>query len=228
MPALGHTVTIGAVDAAKTVLSMPEFRRAFGNVPIREDNAAAIPFDWWAAAAVDLVPLPGLTIAVDINRSPPGWSIAVAWPTDTGFHTDLVAYGAGMDLDEIPYRVRDLAERFGPAGIGLDPMGPAAALIPDFQALSRDRAIPLTLFNRAQRARADVSLFDLLRAGTLTHGSMPALDTAVEGAHSAERSGIWRFSRASSYVDISPLLAVSMAVWISKEAETLAPVFEIY
>lgn len=228
MPALGHTVSVASVDAARAVMSLPEFRRAFGNISIREDNRAAIPPEWWRDCVADLVPEIGLCLAVDVNRSPPGWAISAAWPTEQGYHGDLVEHGYGLELTPIPGRIRELVERFQPAAIGLDPIGPAGALLPDFESIARDHAVPLRTFNGRDRARADVMLFDQLRDGTFSHSHSIPLETAVEGAHAGERGDLWFFSRPNSFVDISPLLAVSMATWLARETETLAPVFEIY
>lgn len=228
MPALGHTTSIASINQAKDSLSLPEFRRAFGNIAITEGEAAAIPYEWWTAHYADLVPDVGLTIAVDVNRSPAGWSIATAWPEGDGYHADLVRHGVGLELRGIPDVVRDLVERFRPRALGLDPVGPAGALLPDFQAIADQYGVPLRTFSGRDRAKADVYLFDLLRDGKHSHGRSIPLDTAVEGAHAGEAAGNWFYSRPNSYVDISPLLAVSMATWLAYETETLAPVYAIY
>lgn len=241
MPALGHTASIESIAAAQSVMSLPEFRRAFGNIAILEDNAAAIPEAWWRwGHTTEEVPPVGLSLAVDVNRTPPGWSIAAAWPTSEGFHGDLVEHGIGLELSPIPAKLRELVARFRPAEICLDPTGPAGALVPDIQSIADDYVIPLRTFNGAQRARADVWLFDLLRgsteehteeadatAPTFTHSPMIPLDQAAEAARAEEKGAAWFFSRATSYVDLSPLLAVSMAVWSARECEVLAPVYLI-
>jgi hypothetical protein len=228
MPALGITTSTEAIEAAKSVLSLPEFRRAFGNRAIVEDNAAAIPGSWWAwGQTTEEVPPVGLSLAVDVNRSPPGWSIAAAWSTENGFHTDLVEHGIGLELSPIPARVRDLTTRFRPVELCIDPLGPAGALVPDLQAIAQDFAIPLRTFNGRERAAADVWLFELLRDERLTHSPMLALDSAADAARAAEKGGSWFFDRHTSYADLSPLLAASMAVWSAREAEALAPVYFI-
>jgi hypothetical protein len=124
--------------------------------------------------------------------------------------------------------VEDLIRRFHPVAIGLDPAGPGGALLPDFQALADQYRIPLELFGGGDRARADVHTFELLAAGQLTHSSMMALDSAVEGARAEEKGNAWFFSRPSSYVDISPLLAVSMSLWCAYRYDRLAPVVNIF
>lgn len=228
MPALGHTTTVDSIRAAKTVLSLPEFTRAFGNLPRMGDRAKAIPWEWWQTAEADLPPEVGLCLAVDVNRSPAGWSIAAAYPTPDGYHADLIEHSTGLELTPIPHRMRDLIQRFRPAAIGLDPFGPAGALTPDFEALARDYGVELHTFNGRQRAAADVYLFDLLRDHKHTHSRSIPLDTAVEGAHADSKGDTWFFSRPNSYVDLSPLLAVSMATWLAYATETLAPVVSIY
>jgi hypothetical protein len=228
MPALGHTTTVASIRAAKSVMSLPEFRRAFGNIATTEANAAAVPYEWWQRSVESPIPEQGLSIAVDVNRPYPGWSIATAWTTDTGYHVDLVAYGQGLELSAIPGKVRDLAERFRASSIGLDAAGPAGSLLPQFQDLAEWVGAPLKLFNGRDRARADVHLLELLRDSRLTHSTSGPLDDAVHEARAGEKGDAWFFSRAETRVDVSPLLASSMAVWCAHEFETLAPVVAIY
>ena len=103
-----------------------------------------------------------MSIGVDVNRNPPGWSIAAAWPTDGGYHVDLVEHGATLELSRIPRKVEDLVLRFNPSAVGLDAAGPGGALLPDFQALTQNYGVPLELFGGGDRARADVHMFELL------------------------------------------------------------------
>jgi hypothetical protein len=232
MPALGEgkppRVTVASIAAAIDRLSLPEARRAFGNIAIMESNAAAIPWEWWAISSAAPRPEAGLSLAVDVNRTPPGWSIASSWPSTDGYHADLVEHGVGLELSQIPARMDQLIRQFRPASIGLDPAGPAGSLLPDFEALASRYGIELEIFGGRDRARADVHLFELLRDGRLTHSSMMVLDAAVEGARADQKGEVWFFSRPSSYVDISPLCAVSMAVWCAYRHEKLAPVVAIY
>lgn len=228
MPALDRTTSVESIEAAKAVMSLPEFKRAFGNVPVVEATARAIPVDWWEwGKTADEVPVLGLSLAVDVNRNPPGWSIAASWPTAIGFHGDLVEHGIGLELSQIPHKVRDLTARFRPVEICIDPAGPAGALVPDLQAIADDYTLELRTFNGRQRAAADVWLFELIRDERFTHSPMIALDTAADNARAAQKHEVWFFDRSSSYVDLSPLLAVSMAVWSARENEALAPVYLI-
>jgi hypothetical protein len=70
-------------------------------------------------------------------------------------------------------------------------------------------------------ARACGTFVDLLGAGRLAHRSQAVLDDAVHGAARRPLGDAWLWSRARSSVDISPLVAVTLASWA---AHTKTPV----
>jgi hypothetical protein len=83
--------------------------------------------------------------------------------------------------------------------------------------------VPLRKFTLRDRALGDQWFYEALRDGKITHSSLPALEAAVEGAVTTQVSDLWRFDRKKSLVDVSPLVACSMAVYAAQELEVLAP-----
>ncbi len=75
---------------------------------------------------------------------------------------------------------------------------------------------------------ADQWLHNGLRDGSITHGHLGALEEAVEGAVTRSVGDLWRFDRMRSLVDVSPLIACSMAGFTGYEAELLAPQVAIF
>jgi hypothetical protein len=65
----------------------------------------------------------------------------------------------------------------------------------------------------SDHARACGTFVDLLAAGRIAHRSQAVLDVAVLGAARRPLGDAWLWSRARSNVDISPLVAVTLAAW---------------
>jgi len=91
---------------------------------------------------------------------------------------------------------------------------PAGALIPDLEAAGIEVLKPST----ADEAQACGAFVDAAAPAegepTLRHLGQPVLDAAVKGAAKVQLGdGAWRWSRRTSTVDISPLVAVTLAAW---------------
>jgi hypothetical protein len=73
-------------------------------------------------------------------------------------------------------------------------------------------------------------IFDAVTNRQVRHSSQPDLDAAVAGAAVRKLGDAWAWSRSSSTVDISPLVAVTLALWGAtvlerEEPESSGPVF---
>ena len=78
--------------------------------------------------------------------------------------------------------------------------------------LTRAR-VAVTPVGATDHARACGTFLDRLTAGTLTHRGQPVLDDAVAGAARRPLGDGWLWARRLSTVDISPLVAVTLAAW---------------
>ena len=155
-----------------------------------------------------------------MNTDPRGASIALAYPTiDGGWHVDLVAYESGESSLWIADEMERLTKSLGPVAIGTAGGGPARAIMPRVKAFADARLIPFRSMTMQDLGAASGLFYDGLRTGTLSHGDSPALDTAVNGARTKDSSALWRFDRDASRVDVSPLIAASVAVFIGTEAQ---------
>jgi hypothetical protein len=65
----------------------------------------------------------------------------------------------------------------------------------------------------ADHARGCGLFVDRLTAGTVTHRAQAVLDDAIAGAARRPLGDAWLWSRRHSAVDISPLVAVTLAAW---------------
>ena len=86
------------------------------------------------------------------------------------------------------------------------------ALLPEFEA----RGVSVTTVNAAEHAQACGALVDAIEGGTVKHLGQPGLDAAVRGASKRTLGDAWAWSRRSSTMDISPLVACTLALWASE------------
>ena len=64
-----------------------------------------------------------------------------------------------------------------------------------------------------EAGQAARQLFDAVAERTLRYVPRPALDAAVAGARQRTLGDAWAWSRRAVSVDISPLVAVTLAAW---------------
>jgi hypothetical protein len=227
MPALGLLTSERKIRGQMSQLDAGKFRRAYGNLPTMTEGEA-IPREWWEAQTGSLsVPL-GVTVAVDATSR--GASVAVAFPDGVGgWHGDPWEWREDASADWTLGVVEGLG-KYRPVQVVYDPAslaGPAAA---GLQVLADSWGVPLVKVTLRQRALADQWLFEGLREGTVSHSSLPALEAAVSGAVTSTvgEGELWRFDRRRSLVDVSPLVALSMALYAAHEEDALAPQVAIY
>lgn len=230
MPALGHTVDSATIIDQMDKLDAGKFRRAYGNIPTAT-SGEAIPLDWWNAQKADH-PIPrGVTIAADATRK--GAAVAIAYQLetvdgDTVWHLDPWEWRpADQSPAWVVETIRSLA-RYGPEDIAIDPASELSAHLPAIQEVADQFGVALRKFTLRERCMADQWLHNGLRDGSITHGHMVALEEAVEGAVTRSVGDLWRFDRMRSLVDVSPLIACSMAGFTGYEAELLAPQAAIF
>ena len=97
--------------------------------------------------------------------------------------------------------------------------GPAADLIPALEAAG----VRLTIAKGGDSADACAGIFDAVREGRITHPDHPELNAAVAGAHKRLREDRWVWDRRNSAHDISPLEAVTLALWGTSNKKPRVP-----
>lgn len=120
----------------------------------------------------------------------------------------------------VPERLRELCARYEVRTVIFDSYGPAGSLVPDLAGLN----VELVPIGARDLAHACGVLFDSVMERTMRHGGTPELMAAMDGAVTRPLSDSWAWSRSkSSGVDISPLVACTMALWGQKTQITSAP-----
>src|SRR5262249_26397754 len=132
---------------------------------------------------------------------------------DGRVHVEVVEHRHGTDW--VPARVAELARRWRPCAIVMDPGSHAGALIEATEQLGVEVARPFT----SRDAAAACSQFydavmqkELRHMGTASdHGG--ALTSALAGARTRPLGDAWAWDRKHKTIDISPLTAVTLAAW---------------
>jgi hypothetical protein len=219
MPALGNTVDTSSVEAALTILSPSEFKRAFGNVLTAVDEEL-FPVEWWEETSDPYQQHGGeVVLAYDVNYNPDGATVAAAFPTERGWHVDIVAYEPGESVLWILPELKRLAGSMKVQAVATAGGGPARSIHPEVEGWCDSRLIPFRSMSVQDMGAAAGLFYDGLRTRTLTHGQSEQLDVAVSRARSKNSGDLWRFDKKLTRVDVSPLVASSVALFAAQEVK---------
>lgn len=207
-PAMGRRITAGYIEGERRSLPPEEFaRERLGWWDEPESAVGGISGDLWESRRVAPVD-DGVAAAyaVDVTPNSGYASIVSAWPTGDGFAVVVVDHRRGTDW--VADRVVELV-----AGVGVpvvvDKTGPASVVISDIERLGVAVSSP----KGTELSASCAAFVDGLMRGSVTHVGQPDLDAAVRGAVRAPSGDAWKWSRKSSAIDISPLVAATLAVW---------------
>lgn len=215
MPALGYTVTEDAVASDFASMELGEFERAYLNRWKTAMTDPVIPLAVWNALAdPESEPLDPVCFAFDVTPDRSAASISVAGRRSDGrSHVEVVERGRGTGW--VPQRVAELVQEHKPRAVICDPAGPAGSLLPALAALE----VEVLTVSAQEHAKACGLLYDAADEGTVRHLGNPDLAVALDGAVKRPLGDAWAWSRKNSSVDISPLVAATLALWGSETAE---------
>jgi hypothetical protein len=185
-------------------------------------STAVIPAAMWNAAgddysvAVDRFAL-GIEVAPDMARA----SVALAGlRSDGDWHVELDESREGVDW-LVPYLTALLGANPQIRGVGVDVGSPAKDLVEKrptgdwvFRG-SEVRVIPPAV---QELGGACSFLLSGVVGGSVRHIRQGQLNTAVAGAGKRKLgdTGLWVWSRSSAAVDITPVQAVTLALWVAR------------
>lgn len=182
-----------------------------------------IPADVYAAcedpASTVLDPV---CFALDVTPDRSRSAIGVAGKRADGLrHVEVVEHkrGTGWVVDWFAERV----PKHRPSALVVDGRGPAASLIPKLEELD----VEVIVVSASEHAQACGHLFDAFDQRTVRHLGTPELAAAVKGAVTRPLGDAWAWSRKSSSVDISPLVACTLALWGCEKASAAEPWMEL-
>ena len=175
--------------------------------------------DWDACLDVSSVPNDPVCFAFDITPDRSAACIAVAGHREDGLpHIEVVEHRRGTRW--IGERLEELKTKHRIKTIYCDAYGPAGSMLPELER----RRIDVTTLNAKEVAQACGIFYDSIAdSHTLRHLGTPELNSAVAGAITRPLGDAWAWSRKSSSVDISPLVATTVALWGLKNTKTSSP-----
>lgn len=203
-PAYGRRMTEARMAFMRRTMTPAKFaRECLGWWDEPTTAGSDMTVEDWQATVTDEAPSGRLVLAIDTAPSHAWASIVVA---GNGI-LELVDRRRGSSW--LPERVAGLCRDHGIAEVWMDPAGPVAGLIPDLEAAG----VQLRLLNGADAAAACGSLVDAIGEQRVKVRHADAFLSAVAGASRRKTGDRWKWSRASSEVDISPLVAATWACW---------------
>lgn len=223
-PALGIRITEEFVeDEAKPSGLGDEFpkeRLGVWHPRLAEGSSVLSLADWSAIEDEQSRRAGAVALAVDIAPSREWASIAVYGLREDGLgHAEVIDHRKGTDW--LVERLVQLRDRRNPVAVALDVKGPVGSLLVALEKAGFERhndvdepkygqlAIPT-----AQEVAAGCGQFvDAVSQGTMRHIGQDEIATAIRGAKQRPLGDSWAWGRRLSTVDISPLVAVTLARW---------------
>lgn len=227
--ALGRRISVEFVAMERRSLPPDEFARerlGWHDEPAGEGDG--LPYDRWEALAdPDAELADPVVLAVDVAPNHSSAAIVAC-----GGPVEVVDHRRGMSWT--PARIADLVASHDVCAVGLDPSGPAGALIPELErpvaeggaGLSvRSASNPnglLVLLDARESQQACGAIWSAVVEGSLVHRDQPVLNDAVKGAARRVVGDAWKWSRRDSTVDITPLVGATVArfLWARGVNET--------
>ncbi len=162
--------------------------------------------EWDALEHADSQLEPPFCLAFDV--SPERWtSIALAGRNQRDqFHVEIQEHKQGTRW--VPERIAEIMERADVEVVVCDAVGPASSLLLALEELD----VKVETVNATEHSQACGRLVDMVRDETLEHLGSQELRDAIRGAKTRPLNDSWAWSRKNSSVDISPLVAATLAL----------------
>jgi hypothetical protein len=212
-PGLGIRIAPEYVEHEVTAMTPRNFaveRLGIGDWPATDGvGGAVISLDKWRALTdKNSKVLDPVCFAYDVAPDRSAASIGVAGLRDDGLaHVEVVEHRRGTGW--LPERLKELAGKHEHVAILFDGAGPAGSLLHELQQLEVD----VTPVTAKEHGQACGLIYDKVADDKLRHLGTSELTAALKGAAKRPLGDSWAWSRKSSTVDISPLVACTLALW---------------
>jgi hypothetical protein len=212
-PGLGIRLNMDVIDAERLSLEPDDFARERLGIWRESERETVFGHGKWETCADSGVKRPeAVCFGFDLAPGKTSAAIAVAGMLDGKVFVDVAVHDEGTDW--LVGELKRLKAKYKPDRIVCDELGPSGALLAK---LERAR-IEVELVGTKQHQQACGGLFLDVVEGRLVHPDVDVLNTAVFGAVKREVGDAWLWSRKKSDVDISPLVAVTLARWAAAQA----------
>jgi len=209
-PNLGTRLSISAVEDELDTLEPAIFeveRLGVWTPDPDQDIAAAIPLtEWEACEHADAAPSDPITFAFDVAPNRNSASIVAVGDWHGHPCVELVEQHSGTEW--LVDRLGELCETWDYTAVAFDSGSAAGSFQPQLERLG----IRLAPEGTAGVKRAAGRLYDSVASGQLAHWGQPEMAVAVGGAKKRDIGDAWAFGRRSSAIDITPVVATSLAL----------------
>lgn len=234
MPALGHTISVDAIRSDYEDMKLAEFRRAYLNQwsdEIPELWLVINEQDWDTVLWEESFIPEGNPLAFGLDCTPERsfGTIVVAGTNQIGnVHVEIPSSESRGMIDHRPGtswivpRMVELYERWNPCAVIIQPNGPAATFIPELEA----KGVKVVTPSASAYAGACGFIYDSVYTQRVAHLGQHPFAVALAGAQKLDLSeGAWKWNRKAVTVDISPLVAMTLATWgLSSYGHVKAPI----
>ncbi|MBV9805194.1 MAG: hypothetical protein JO130_18495 [Solirubrobacterales bacterium] len=214
MPALGYTVDEDTIRAAFESMTRSEFRRAFLNQWVTALGDPIVPIDHWNLLARPEAPRPPwVVLGLDIDRQDAHAALVAVGEIDDGPQGGPKGLQGGVleagdRTDWLLPALADQVARFDRPHVVVDERA-CRHMLPEIERIAGfDRVIAL---KTSEVPPACAFWLRLIQQQRAWHRGEPELTAALVGAGQRRLGDGWAWSRAQSGVDISPLVAFTLA-----------------
>jgi hypothetical protein len=211
-PALGIRIALDYVAGELVALGPRGFaveRLGVGDWP-DPDQAAELVIDpekWQACHDGQTVLQDPVVFSYDVVPDRSSGAIGAAGLDQGGrFAVEVVKSEAGTGWI-VPWLI-DRVPKHRPVAVCCDGVGAAASLIPELE----HAGITVQTLSTQETVAACGMFYDLVDSGLLHHLGQQQLAAAIRGATKRPLGGAWAWNRKTSLTDLSPLVAVTLAL----------------
>jgi phage terminase large subunit-like protein len=208
-PALGRRIAIDFVAAERRSLPPTEFSRE--RLGWWEDPVIVTGFSlerWSECVDHDSGLADPVSFGVDVSPNSASAAIVAC-----GGPVEVVEHRRGTSW--VVPRLLELRDAHEPKTIGLDPTGPAGALVNEIE----DSGLKVDFLDSKRSTLACAQLLDSVMERQFSHRDQRALNLAVVGARKRQAGDAWKWSRRDSDIDIAPLVAATIAHYLWSESK---------
>lgn len=212
-PAFGIRITGKYVKAERNALDPRTFaveRLGVGDWPDPDlAGASVIDRDEWNALTDGSSKMEDpVAFAFDVSPDRSSSAISAAGRRADGLaHVEVIEHKSGTNW--VLSRIVELMERWDPVAVVCDASGPAGSLLRKFEELE----IEVQAVSAREHSQACGLLYDMVKDAGLRHLGTQELRAAIRGASTRPLGEAWAWSRKSSAIDITPLVACTLALY---------------
>lgn len=231
-PALGIRLSAEYMRREHSALAPEAFARerlTVGTYPTDALDAwAVIARDTWMALADPQSQAEDpVAFAVEVAQVAPYRKVAAiaaaGFRSDGRVHVEVIDHRDGTDW--VAARLAELWRRHRPCAVVIDPSSHAGALIED---VARAGVEVVPQFKARDAAMACGQFRDLVTACALAHLNQPMLNASLGGAATRPLADAAAWDRKNAAVDLSPLVACSLAAWgAAKFGQSRRPPYDL-